>query len=120
MLGRVGNVPAPRRSGGCAARDASRAAREARLNDRIESGPGCAQRLITSLDRNEVFGLIVNEMNRAAATDATTIRIRRGETLGLVAWAGLSDAVAAMPRSWPPTRHGFLEIEQTRLPWFTA
>jgi hypothetical protein len=61
------------------ARDASRAAREARLNDRIESVLGIAQRLTTSLDRTEVFRLIVSEMNRAVATDATTIRIRRGE-----------------------------------------
>ena len=73
------------------ARDASRAAREARLNDRIESVLGIAQRLTTSLDRTEVFRLIVSEMNRAVATDATTIRIRRGDALELVAWAGLTD-----------------------------
>ena len=64
--------------GQIAARDASRAAREATLNDRIESVLGIAQRLTTSLDRTEVFRLIVSEMNRAVATDATTIRIRHG------------------------------------------
>lgn len=104
--------------GRLAARDASRAAREASLNDRIESVLGIAQRLTTSLDRNEVFRLIVNEMNRAAATDATTIRIRRGNTLELVAWAGLSDAVAAQLPVLATDEEWFLEIEQTRRPWY--
>jgi diguanylate cyclase (GGDEF)-like protein len=104
--------------GRIAARDASRAAREASLNDRIESVLGIAQRLTTSLDRNEVFGLIVSEMNRAAATDATTIRIRQGDTLELVAWAGLTDAIAGQLPVLATGEDWFQEIEQTRRPWY--
>jgi diguanylate cyclase (GGDEF)-like protein len=104
--------------GRIAARDASRAAREARLNDRIESVLGIAQRLTTSLDRTEVFRLIVGEMNRAVATDATTIRIRRGDTLELVAWAGLADDVAARLPVLTTAEDWFEEIERTRRPWY--
>jgi diguanylate cyclase (GGDEF)-like protein len=100
------------------ARDASRAAREARLNDRIESVLGIAQRLTTSLDRTEVFRLIVSEMNRAVATDATTIRIRRGELLELVAWAGLPDDVAGALPVLTTDEDWFREIDQTRRPWY--
>ena len=100
------------------ARDASRAAREARLNDRIESVLGIAQRLTTSLDRTEVFQLIVSEMNRAVATDATTIRIRRGEDLELVAWAGLPDDVAGALPVLTTGEDWFREIDATRRPWY--
>jgi diguanylate cyclase (GGDEF)-like protein len=104
--------------GRIAARDASRAAREARLNDRIESVLGIAQRLTTSLDRNEVFRLIVSEMNRAVATDATTIRIRRGDTLELVAWAGMTDEVAGQLPALATAEDWFQEVERTRQPWY--
>jgi diguanylate cyclase (GGDEF)-like protein len=104
--------------GRIAARDASRAAREARLNDRIESVLGIAQRLTTSLDRTEVFRLIVSEMNRAVATDATTIRIRRGETLELVAWAGLADDLAGQLPLLNTSEDWFQEIEGSRRPWY--
>ncbi|HEY2887189.1 MAG TPA: GAF domain-containing protein, partial [Candidatus Limnocylindrales bacterium] len=104
--------------GRVAARDASRAAREATLNDRIESVLGIAQRLTTSLDRTEVFRLIVSEMNRAVATDATTIRIRRGDLLELVAWAGLTDEVAGQMPVLSTTEDWYQEIEQTRRPWY--
>ena len=100
-----------------AARDASRAAREARLNDRIESVLGIAQRLTTSLDRDEVFRLIVNEMNRAVVTDATTIRIRRGDRLELVAWAGLTDEIAAQLPDLTTGEDWFQAVDQTRRPW---
>ncbi|HLY15503.1 MAG TPA: diguanylate cyclase [Candidatus Limnocylindrales bacterium] len=100
------------------ARDASRAAREARLNDRIESVLGIAQRLTTSLDRTEVFRLIVSEMNRAVATDATTIRIRRGEALELVAWAGLPDDVAGALPALTTGEDWFQEIDHSRRPWY--
>jgi diguanylate cyclase (GGDEF)-like protein len=104
--------------GRIAARDASRAEREARLNDRIESVLGIAQRLTTSLDRTEVFRLIVSEMNRAVATDGTTIRIRRGDVLELVAWAGLTDDVAGRLPELSTTEDWFQEIERTRRPWY--
>src|SRR5450755_48156 len=104
--------------GRIAARDASRTEREARLNDRIESVLGIAQRLTTSLDRTEVFRLIVSEMNRAVATDGTTIRIRRGDLLELVAWAGLADDVAGRLPELSTTEDWFQEIEQTRRPWY--
>jgi diguanylate cyclase (GGDEF)-like protein len=104
--------------GRVAARDASRAAREATLNDRIESVLGIAQRLTTSLDRTEVFRLIVSEMNRAVATDATTIRIRRGDLLELVAWAGLTDEVAGQMPTLSTTEDWYQEIEQGRRPWY--
>jgi len=104
--------------GRIAARDASRAAREARLNDRIESVLGIAQRLTTSLDRTEVFQLIVSEMNRAVATDATTIRIRRGDALELVAWAGLADDLAGQLPPLSTSEDWFQEIEGTRRPWY--
>ena len=104
--------------GRIAARDASRAAREARLNDRIESVLGIAQRLTTSLDRNAVFRLIVSEMNRAVATDATTIRIRRGDTLELVAWAGMTDEVAGQLPPLATAEDWFQEVERTRRPWY--
>jgi diguanylate cyclase (GGDEF)-like protein len=104
--------------GRIAARDASRTEREARLNDRIESVLGIAQRLTTSLDRTEVFRLIVSEMNRAVATDGTTIRIRRGDVLELVAWAGLADDVAGRLPELSTTEDWFQEIEQTRRPWY--
>ncbi len=103
--------------GRIAALDAARAAHEARLNDRIESVLGIAQRLTTTLDRNEVFRLIVSEMNRAVATDATTIRIRRDETLELVSWAGLSDAQAGQLPILTTTDDWFQEVERTRRPW---
>ncbi len=103
--------------GRVAARDASRTAREARLNERIESVLGIAQRLTTSLDRSEVFGQIVGEMNRAVATDATTIRIRRGEVLELVAWAGLTDVAAGRLPPLVTSEDWFREIERTRRPW---
>ncbi len=103
--------------GRIAARDASRAAREATLNDRIESVLGIAQRLTTSLDRTEVFRLIVSEMNRAVATDATTIRIRHGEALRLVAWAGLTDEVAGRLPVLSTGEDWFQEIDRTRRPW---
>lgn len=104
--------------GRIAARDASRTEREARLNDRIESVLGIAQRLTTSLDRTEVFRLIVSEMNRAVATDGTTIRIRRGDVLELVAWAGLADDVAGRLPELSTSEDWFQEIEQTRRPWY--
>ena len=104
--------------GRLAARDASRAAREASLNDRIESVLGIAQRLTTSLDRNEVFRLVVSEMNRAVATDATTIRIRRGDTLELVAWAGMTDEVAGQLPALATAEDWFQEVERTRRPWY--
>jgi diguanylate cyclase (GGDEF)-like protein len=104
--------------GRIAARDASRTEREARLNDRIESVLGIAQRLTTSLDRTEVFRLIVSEMNRAVATDGTTIRIRRGDVLELVAWAGLADDVAGRLPELSTAEDWFQEIEQTRRPWY--
>jgi diguanylate cyclase (GGDEF)-like protein len=104
--------------GRIAARDASRAAREATLNDRIESVLGIAQRLTTSLDRDEVFRLIVSEMNRAVATDATTIRIRRGDALELVAWAGLTDEVAGQLPCLTTTEDWFQEVDRNRRPWY--
>ncbi len=104
--------------GRVAARDASRAAREATLNDRIESVLGIAQRLTTSLDRTEVFRLIVSEMNRAVVTDATTIRIRRGDALELVAWAGLTDEIAGRLPVLATSEDWFQEIEHSRRPWY--
>ena len=103
--------------GRIAARDASRSAREERLNERIESVLGIAQRLTTSLDRDRVFGLIVSEMNRAVETDATTIRIRRGDSLELVAWAGLTDEAAALLPDLSTDEDWFLEVAQTLRPW---
>ena len=103
--------------GRIAARDASREAREASLNDRIESVLGIAERLTTSLDRDEVFGLIVSEMNRAVATDATTIRIRRGDRLELVAWAGMSAEIAAQLPVLTTDEDWFQEVDLTRRPW---
>ena len=99
------------------ARDASRTEREARLNERIESVLGIAQRLTTSLDRDRVFGLIVSEMNRAVETDATTIRIRRGDVLELVAWAGLTDETAGRLPVLTIDEDWFQEIEQSLRPW---
>jgi diguanylate cyclase (GGDEF)-like protein len=103
--------------GRIAARDASRTARELRLNERIEAVLGIAQRLTTSLDRDKVFGLIVGEMNRAVATDATTIRLRRGDCLELVAWAGLTNEAAARLPDLSTSEDWFQEVEQTLRPW---
>ncbi|HEY7827538.1 MAG TPA: diguanylate cyclase [Candidatus Limnocylindrales bacterium] len=103
--------------GRIAARDASRTAREVRLNERIESVLGIAQRLTTSLDRDKVVGLIVGEMNRAVATDATTIRLRRGEALELVAWAGLTDEAAGRLPDLSTSEDWFQEVERTLRPW---
>jgi hypothetical protein len=58
-----------------------------------------ARRLTETLDRREIFRLIVDETNRALRADGTVIRLLHGDDLALTAWAGLSDATASrMPR----------------------
>lgn len=74
---------------------ASSAAREEQLSGRLESVLGIAERLATTLDRDEVFRTIVDEVNRTLGADGTTIRIVDQGRAALVAWAGISDEVAA-------------------------
>ena len=75
-----------------------------------------ARRLTETLDRREIFRLIVDETNRALRADGTVIRLLHGDDLALTAWAGLSDATASrMPRF---RRHEgwFAEVLRTERP----
>jgi diguanylate cyclase (GGDEF)-like protein len=71
-----------------------RAAEQALLSTRFETVLGIAERLTTTFDRDAIFRTIVTEINRALATDGTTIRIFEDGQAVLVAWAGIDDAVA--------------------------
>ena len=78
-----------------AAAAANEAAQEAVLTDRLQAVLGIAERLTTTLDRDEIFRTIVTEVNRALETDGTTIRILDGDRASVVASAGIPDDVVA-------------------------
>ena len=69
--------------------------REALLAMRLETLLGIARRLTQSLDMDAVCRAIVEEANRALGADATTIRVIRRGRLEPLAWAGMTDDVAA-------------------------
>ena len=65
--------------------------RDARLRGLLE----IARRLTESLDRREVFRLIVDETNRGLGADGTVMRLLHAESLDIAAWSGIGDATAA-------------------------
>jgi diguanylate cyclase (GGDEF)-like protein len=69
--------------------------REAVLSERLETLLGIARRLTSTLDSRAVCQTIVDEANRGLRADATTIRVLRDGRLEPMAWAGMSDKVAA-------------------------
>jgi diguanylate cyclase (GGDEF)-like protein len=75
-----------------------------------------ARRLTESLDRREIFRLIVDETNRALRADGTVIRLLRGEDLELAAWAGIDDATAASLPAFRRDEGWFAEVIRTERP----
>jgi diguanylate cyclase (GGDEF)-like protein len=81
-----------RRVAGSAAREA---ASRALLGDRLQTVLAIAEKLTTTLDRDEIFRTIVTEITRTLVADGTTIWILADGRAELVAWAGIDDDVAA-------------------------
>jgi len=75
-----------------------------------------ARRLTESLDRREIFRLIVDETNRALHADGTVIRLLQGDDLALTAWAGIADATAANLPRFRPDEGWFAEVLRTERP----
>jgi len=75
-----------------------------------------ARRLTETLDRREIFRLIVDETNRALRADGTVIRLLHGDDLALTAWAGLSDATASRMPRFRRDEGWFAEVLRTERP----
>jgi diguanylate cyclase (GGDEF)-like protein len=76
----------------------SQAVQEAQLTDRLEAVLEIAERLTTTLDRDEILRTIVTEVNRALEADGTTIRILEDNRAVVVASAGIpTELVARLP-----------------------
>ena len=108
MRAAVGRLVAPR---------AEDAESDARLSARIESVLGVAERLTKTVDREEVYRIVVTEAQRILGVDGTTIRIRRGDFLEVAAWAGIDDSVARLLPSVRIDEGWFAEVFRTGLPW---
>jgi diguanylate cyclase (GGDEF)-like protein len=93
---------------------ASRVARqETDTASRLDTVLGIAGRLAASHDREELFRTIVDETNRVLRSDATTIRILRGDRLEVAAWTGMSDEVAQRLPIMGPNDGGIGEVLRT-------
>ena len=86
--------------------------RDARLRGLLE----IARRLTESLDRREVFRLIVDETNRGLGADGTVMRLLHGDTLDIAAWSGISDATAAELPTFRSDEGWFAEVIRTHRP----
>jgi diguanylate cyclase (GGDEF)-like protein len=86
--------------------------RDARLRSLLE----IARRLTESLDRREVFRLIVDETNRGLAADGTVMRLLHGDSLDIAAWSGISDATASGLPSFRRDEGWFAEVLRTHRP----
>ena len=64
------------------------------LAGRLDTVLQIAARLVASHDREELFGMILDETMRTLRVDSTTIRILNGDHLEITAWAGMDDEVA--------------------------
>jgi diguanylate cyclase (GGDEF)-like protein len=105
---------APRRAPRRHVAPTSRTARhEVDTASRLDAVLGIAGRLAASHDREELFRTIVDETNRALRSDATTIRILRGDRLEVAAWTGMSDAVAQRLPVMGPNDGGIGEVLRT-------
>jgi diguanylate cyclase (GGDEF)-like protein len=75
-----------------------------------------ARRLTETLDRREIFRLIVDETNRALGADGTIIRLLRGDDLEVTAWAGVPDTTAATLPTFRRDEGWFAEVLRTERP----
>ncbi|HEU0237156.1 MAG TPA: GAF domain-containing protein [Candidatus Limnocylindrales bacterium] len=75
-----------------------------------------ARRLTETLDRREIFRLIVDETNRALRADGTVIRLLHGDDLALTAWAGISDETASRMPRFRRDEGWFAEVLRTERP----
>jgi diguanylate cyclase (GGDEF)-like protein len=87
------------------------------LSVRIDSVLGIAERLMKTVDRAEVFDIVVSETQRILGVDGATIRIRRGDLLEVAAWAGIEEADARRLPSVRVDEGWFAEVFRTGRPW---
>jgi diguanylate cyclase (GGDEF)-like protein len=97
--------------------DPDAAESDARLSARMESVLGIAERLTKTVDRAEVYEIVVTEAQRILGVDGTTIRIRRGDLLEVAAWAGFDDDLARQLPSVGIDEGWFAEVFRTGRPW---
>jgi diguanylate cyclase (GGDEF)-like protein len=90
---------------------------DAHLSVRINSVLGIAERLMKTVDRAEVFDIVVTETQRILGVDGATIRIRRGDMLDVAAWAGIEEADARRLPSVRVDEGWFAEVFRTGRPW---
>ncbi len=76
-----------------------------------------AARMATTHDREAIFRTIVTETRRVLDVDATTIRIREGNRLEVVAWSGMSDEVARRLLPFDVTAGRYGTVVRTGRPW---
>jgi diguanylate cyclase (GGDEF)-like protein len=88
---------------------------DARMSARIGI-LGIAERLTRTVDRAEVLEIVVTETQRMLHADGTTIRIRRGDTLEVAAWAGIEDSAARQLPSVRIDEGWFAEMFRTGRP----
>ena len=87
------------------------------LSERHDALLEIARRLTETLDRREIFRLIVEETNRALRADGTVIRLLRDDRLELAAWAGIDDATAAALPEFRRHEGWLAEVLRTERPF---
>jgi diguanylate cyclase (GGDEF)-like protein len=90
---------------------------DAHLSVRINSVLSIAERLMKTVDRAEVFDIVVTETQRILGVDGATIRIRRGDMLDVAAWSGIEEADARRLPSVRVDEGWFAEVFRTGRPW---
>jgi diguanylate cyclase (GGDEF)-like protein len=88
-----------------------------RLQERITAVLAIAERLTRTFDRAEIFQTVVQETHRILGVDGVTIRILRGDSLEVVACAGLTPEVAGRLPNVRADEGWFREVFETGRPW---